>query len=121
VDKVVVLFTDGQNEMGNGATNSAESCCTSAYGDWATRPLGANPVTELNRRAVDVCTAIKARGVKVFVVLLYANPPPAILNTFNENGCASGPTYFFNTPTGDDLRQIFREIGSHLSNLRLIH
>ena len=104
-----------------GVQTCALPICTSAYGDWAARPLGANPVTALNNRAVEVCTAIKARGIKVFVVLLYASPPPSILNTFNENGCASGPTYFFNTPTGDDLRQIFREIGSHLSNLRLIH
>jgi Flp pilus assembly protein TadG len=120
-DKVVVLFTDGQNEMGNGTPDSVEACCTSAYGEWGGRPLGSNPIGELNRRTVEVCSAIKARGVKIFVVLLYPSPPPEILNTFNENGCASGPTYFFNSPTGSDLRAIFREIGAHLTNLRLVN
>ena len=118
-DKVVVLFTDGQNEMGDGTPNSSQSCCTSAYGDWLTRPLGTTPVTELNTRTVQVCNAMKARGIKIYVILLYASPPPAVLNTFNQNGCASGAGYFFQSATGADLRTVFREIGASLSNLRL--
>ena len=118
-DKVVVLFTDGQNEMGDGTPNTSQSCCSSAYGDWTTRPIGSTPVTELNTRTVQVCNAMKARGIKIYVVLLYASPPPAVLNTFNENGCASGAGYFFQSATGSDLRTVFREIGSSLSNLRL--
>ncbi len=118
-DKIVVLFTDGQNEMGDGTPNSSQSCCTSAYGDWTTRPIGTTPVTELNTRTVQVCNAMKARGIKIYVVLLYASPPPAVLNTFNQNGCASGAGYFFQSATGADLRTVFREIGASLSNLRL--
>jgi len=53
------------------------------------------------------------------VVLLYASPPPSVLNTFNQNGCASGAGYFFQSATGSDLRTVFREIGASLSNLRL--
>ncbi|MBL8698372.1 MAG: hypothetical protein JNK67_08365 [Alphaproteobacteria bacterium] len=120
-EKVIVLFTDGQNEMGDGTPDSVQSCCTSAYGDWSTRPLGSDPVRELNRRTVEVCSAIKEKGVKIFVILLYASPPTSILETFNERGCASGPGYFFLTPDGRDLRAIFREVGAHLTNLRLVH
>ncbi|MBL8700426.1 MAG: Tad domain-containing protein [Alphaproteobacteria bacterium] len=120
VDKVLVLFTDGQNEMGDGTANSVQSCCSNAYGDWSARPLGSTPVTELNARTVEVCNAIKARGIKIFVVLLYANPPASVLNTFNQNGCASGPTYFYQTADPTALRTVFREIGSALSNLRLV-
>lgn len=120
VDKVLVLFTDGQNEMGDGTPNSVQSCCTNAYGDWATRPLGTTPVDELNRRTVEVCNAIKRNNIKIFVVLLYSNPPQSVLNTFNENGCASGPTYFYQTANATNLRTVFREIGSSLSNLRLV-
>jgi Flp pilus assembly protein TadG len=119
-EKVIVLFTDGQNEMGDGTLNSVQSCCTNAYGDWATRPLGTNPVSVLNARTVEVCQAIKASGVRIFVVLLFPSPPPSVLNTFNENGCASGPEYFFNTPTASDLQAIFRQIGAQLTNLRLV-
>ena len=119
-EKVIVLFTDGQNEMGDGTPDSVQSCCTNAYGDWATRPLGSTPVALLNQRTVEVCQAIKASGVRIFVVLLFPSPPPAVLNTFNENGCASGPEYFFNTPTASDLQAIFRQIGAQLTNLRLM-
>lgn len=120
-EKVVVLFTDGQNEMGDGTPDSVQSCCANAYGDWSARPLGATPVAELNRRTVEVCEAIKSRGIKIFVILLYDRPPTSILETFNERGCASGASYFFLTPDGRDLRRIFREVGSHLTNLRLLH
>jgi hypothetical protein len=120
LDKVVVLFTDGQNEMGSGRPlDSVQACCTNAYGEWSALPLGASPATTLNVRTVEVCNAMKAKGVKVFVILLYNAPPRSVLDTFNENGCASGPNYFFNSPDGSDLRRLFREVGSQLSNLRL--
>lgn len=120
VDKVLVLFTDGQNEMGDGTADSVQSCCSNAYGDWAAKPLGTSPVSVLNTRTIEVCNAIKAKGIKIFVILLYSNPPTSVLNTFNENGCASGPTYFYQTANAATLRTVFREIGAALSNLRLV-
>ena len=35
-------------------------------------------------------------------------------------GCASGPSNFFELPTEDDLRAVFRQIAGRLSALRLV-
>ncbi|MBL8703117.1 MAG: pilus assembly protein [Alphaproteobacteria bacterium] len=119
-EKVIVLFSDGQNELG--ASRSNDDCCVSGYGDPVTvyNTLGADPVPELNRRTSEICTAIKAKGIKIYVVLLYPNPPQSLVNLYNENGCASGKNYYFLASSESQLQTIFRTVGSQLKNLRLV-
>jgi hypothetical protein len=119
-EKVIVLFSDGANSIG--ASRSIDGCCMSGYGDPVTvyNTLGANPVPEVDRRTREICTAIKAKGIKLYVVLLYPNPPQALLDLYNEKGCASGSNSFFHASSESQLRGIFSTVGTQLKNLRLV-
>jgi hypothetical protein len=121
-EKVVVLFTDGANVVHS--NTSTEFCCTGAYGDVvqvrATMGSRADAIAETNRRTAEICTAIKAKGIKLYVVLLYPSPPQALLDLYNETGCSSGRNYFFHASTSTELRGIFNTVGTQLKNLRLV-
>jgi Flp pilus assembly protein TadG len=122
-EKVVVLFSDGENDLGFSRT--ADGCCMTAYGDPpAMRTvLGgteADAEAEVNRRTTEVCAAIKARGIKIYVVLLFPDPPQTLLDLYNEKGCASGRNSFFHASSESQLRGIFSTVGSQLKNLRLV-
>jgi Flp pilus assembly protein TadG len=122
-EKVIVLFSDGENDLG--VSRSADGCCMTAYGDPPTMraTLGASErdaEAEVNRRTAEICSAIKAKGIKLYVVLLYPDPPQALLDLYNEKGCASGRNSFFHASSESQLRGIFSTVGSQLKNLRLV-
>jgi Flp pilus assembly protein TadG len=126
-DKVVVLFTDGKNEIGNGGDgiegSSVNSCCFSAYGSWwsdvRSGSLQPRPTVRIDELTVDICRAMKAKGIKIYVVHLYNRPPEALRRVLDDRGCATGPEYYHNISDPKDLRAIFRQIGAALTNLRL--
>jgi hypothetical protein len=70
----------------------------------------------LNERMLELCEAIKSRGITIYTITF---------NLTNQNtqnlfrDCASEPENYFNSPTQQDLRAAFQQIGSQLANLRL--
>lgn len=121
-EKVIVLFTDGMNVVH--ANDSPEACCTGPYGDPKTvrdtmgSKAAASALADTYTR--DVCTAIKAKGIKIYVVLLYPSAPQTLLDLYNEKGCASGRNFFFHASTSTELKGIFNTVGTQLKNLRLV-
>jgi Flp pilus assembly protein TadG len=138
--KIVVLFTDGKNEIGTGVDRfegaSAQSCCYSAYGSWWSDlkndpDLAGDPVKGLNDLTRNVCAAMKARDITIYVVHLFdfAIFPKDDVGKAKENelrsmldqrGCASTPDHYINIKDEQDLRRVFRDIASALTNLRLL-
>jgi len=96
MDKAIVIMTDGQNQPWDGSTT-----------------------TEVNDRLADICTAVKADGVEiqVFTIVFDVADGTTIDNLFEA--CATTPGDHYLSPTGDELKAAFRQIGSKLSNLRL--
>jgi Flp pilus assembly protein TadG len=117
-DKAVVLLTDGTNEWYD--YSKPPTGDYTAYGRLSEGRLGttsaSQATTRINNRMVDLCTAMKAKNITIYTITLM------VTNTTTMDlyrSCASQPTYYFNSPTVTELRGIFQQIGSQLSNLRI--
>ena len=136
MDKVVVLLTDGVNQWYDypghapgcagfascptGGTMAGQNTDYSSYGRLKENRLGttneATATSIINSRMSSLCTAMKAKNIIIYTIVLQENDA-ATQNLFRN--CATQPDYFFVSPTANDLAAIFRQIGTNLSNLRL--
>jgi hypothetical protein len=70
----------------------------------------------LNERMLELCNAIKSRGITIYTITFNLTN----VNTQNLfRSCATSPDFYFDSPTQQDLRAAFQTIGSQLANLRL--
>jgi hypothetical protein len=129
MDKVVVILTDGNNEFYNlpnseGGDSTTPSDYT-AYGRVnAPGPVGLNVgttgagVTILNSRMTEICTAMKARKIKIYTII-FGGAPNATTRTLYQN-CATSPAMYYYAPDNATLAQAFRAIGGQLANLMIV-
>jgi Flp pilus assembly protein TadG len=117
-DKAVVLLTDGANEWYDHAKQPAYDY--TAYGRLSEGRLGtttgSQATTRINSRMTDLCTAMKAKKITIYTITLMVTSN-ATKDLYRS--CASQPSYYFNSPSAAELRGIFQQIGSQLSNLRI--
>jgi hypothetical protein len=99
-NKIIVLLTDGAN------TRSFKK-----PGDSGTDVVAAN------EKLSKVCTAIKAKGIRIFSVAFQVEDSSTkdILV-----GCASSPPYYFDAENNEKLKTAFYTIGQQVSALRLV-
>ncbi len=139
MSKVVVLLTDGVNTVLNGTSNRDMPGCNgeideyqtykcpidsdyTAYGRMSDRQFGSGIdtkdefTTELNNRITSLCTAIKAKQIIIYTILLQTNDEATDLLYKN---CATKPEYYFNSPSASQLSGIFNQIAQQLSKLRV--
>jgi hypothetical protein len=65
---------------------------------------------------INLCAAMKTKNITIYTITL------EVMNSTIKDlyrSCASQSSYYFNSPSSADLRSIFQEIGSQLSNLRI--
>lgn len=63
-----------------------------------------------------VCNAMKSQGIIIFAITFQLS------NTSTQDlyqSCATSPAHYFDSPSNDDLQDVFHEIGNELTNLRL--
>jgi Flp pilus assembly protein TadG len=112
MNKAAVIMTDGENTM--------SSDTYTAYGWLDEKRLGTSKsstaVKELNERLTTVCTAMKNAGIIVYTIAF--NRPGKSTEDLLRN-CATQDAFYFNSPSGSDLRTAFEQIGGSLSNLRV--
>ncbi|MCC7047131.1 MAG: pilus assembly protein [Alphaproteobacteria bacterium] len=141
IDKVIVLLSDGMNEVvDHGAPGCSESNTTdtsyyagsypcspqesdyTAYGRLTDGRMGGTTITAattgLNSKITSLCNAMKAsdKNIIIYTIILQVNDA-TIQNVFQN--CATKPEYFFVSPSASDLGGIFKKIANQLSNLRL--
>jgi hypothetical protein len=131
IDKVVVMLTDGVNQWYDWPDHppgcaGIQNCKLpadadyTAYGRLSEKRLGTSvnstATTVINTRMTTLCTAMKAKGIIIYTIVLQENDT-ATQNLYKN--CASKPEYFFNSPTAADLAAIFQQIATQLSNLRV--
>jgi hypothetical protein len=99
--RALILMTDGANTQAS----------TDAYKGWLS-------ASQLNTRTTAVATKIKESGVIIYAIQFGYNDGPQ--ETLMK-GIASGPTspYYQYAPDAPALQMVFKEIGNHLSKLRL--
>jgi Flp pilus assembly protein TadG len=113
--KVAVLMTDGEyNQQYCNSTTTGTAGAT--IPDYDTGNSGANcrsPNGTSTTQARALCTAMKAAGITVYTVGFEIGSSGAAFTTLQ--GCASEPHMFYNTTTGDELRNAFRHIATSIA------
>ena len=113
--KVLVLLSDGKNTV-------TETDYTS-YGYLADARLGLNKFTskrKLDENTTTLCEAVKAKGIRLYMVLLEENDP-ATQQIFED--CASrnlqGEPLYYEVPDADTLTRVFSSIGKDMTNIHI--
>jgi hypothetical protein len=112
--KALVLLSDGKNTFPETYTS---------YGYRADGRLGPNwnaGVRALNEKVTTLCEAIKAKGIRLYMILLEENDPET-KQIFED--CASrdreGKVLYYEVPTAAQLDAAFQDIGKDLTTLRI--
>ncbi|MBB5518897.1 pilus assembly protein [Amphiplicatus metriothermophilus] len=114
--KVVVIMTDGEfntpycqgviaKNAASGSGSSANKInCDATNGD---------PYAQ----ALSLCSAMKDEGVVVYTIGFDISSSAEVTNLLTN--CASGPDNVYFAATGDELRDIYRAIGSEITKLHI--
>jgi Flp pilus assembly protein TadG len=126
--KVIILLTDGRNDVGGGGNGNFKSYFTS-YGYADNGRMGAtngsNAEATLNAKLSSLCQTIKAdkdddptdQDIIMYTIGFGITAGSTIDGIMS--GCASEPANFFNTPSAEELQAAFESIALGLSKLRL--
>ena len=127
-DKVIVLLTDGDNQM---LVQQDSNKLVSPYTAYETHTKLGVTITDKNKgteatnaaktlldtKTTNICTAIKNRGVLIYTISFGSSPSTAGQALLRS--CATRPEFYFHSPNSSALRTAFRTIGGQLSNLRI--
>jgi len=118
---------EGRVQAAPGAPAIAGNADYTGYGRLAERRLGpgignnSQAQAEVNTRMSQLCTLIKSRGVTLYTVVLDTSGSAVNAQTRAiYEACASSPANHFLVTRADQLRPVFRQIGTELANLRLV-
>lgn len=113
MNKAIVLLTDGENTIDNGSHGS--------YWFLGDNKLGttnsSTAITTLNNRTLQICNAMKAKGIYIYTIALGTDTTPTSLALLQS--CATANNYYFDSPSTTQLQSVFSAIGDSLSNLRV--
>lgn len=116
VRKVIVVLTDGQNNLGSYYSNKTQGSY-SAYGMTAYGNLGTGyPGNALEDKLEDVCANVKSKGILIYSITFQVSDNDT--KTLMRN-CASREDMYFNSPDGASLQDAFEEIAVGLQKLQL--
>jgi hypothetical protein len=113
--KVAVLMTDGEYNY-QYCNSTTPSTAGAMIPDYATGSSGANcnsPNGSSTTQSRAMCAAMKAAGITVYTVGFGLGSSGSSVDTLR--GCASEPHMFYNTTTGDELRNAFRHIATSIA------
>jgi hypothetical protein len=113
--KVAVLMTDGEYNY-QYCNSTTPNTAGATIADYDTGNSGANcksPNGTSTNQARSMCTAMKAAGITVYTVGFAIGSAGSAFTTLQ--GCASEPHMFYNTTTGDELRNAFRHIATSIA------
>ncbi|HBN94547.1 MAG TPA: hypothetical protein DEB28_05335 [Hyphomonas sp.] len=75
------------------------------------------------RQAMDLCDAMKAEPSKVQIYTVGFQVPSYVQTTSDGQTimeyCATSPSYAFDASSGDELKEVYREIAQSISDLRI--
>jgi hypothetical protein len=119
VVKAIILLTDGQNDVGGGLNNHNGSYY-SAYGFAQSGHLGSENGWQaddvLDQKTQTLCSNIKAEDIRLYTITFQLSDGP-IKDLMR--GCATESSMYFDSPSNDELRNIFESIAKDLNDLRL--
>lgn len=115
--KVVVVFTDGENNVFGGSSGINKSDYGS-YGYLSQGRMGATDnataLKNVNTSTQTVCTSLKDKEVTVYTVVLGADTT-ANRNLYSK--CATTPSHYFPAKNATELKAAFQTIANSISSL----
>ncbi|MGB8816312.1 MAG: pilus assembly protein [Rhizobiaceae bacterium] len=119
--KILVLLTDGSNNLG--LINNALGSAYNSYGYLVDGRLGLSSgsrtqVTDaMNDRTLAVCANAKAEGIEIYTIKL--EEPDVVTGTMLRD-CASGADHYFDVPNRTLLDDAFAKIKDKIEIVRII-
>lgn len=117
--KVVVVFTDGENNVFGASGAKINKSDYGSYGFLDQERMGspnhATALTKVNAMTENVCIRLKNQGVIIYTVVLDANISVANRKLYSD--CATTPANFFPTKNTAELRAAFQAIANSISPL----
>jgi len=118
VTKVIILLTDGKNDIGS--LNNHNKSWYNGYGYVEEGRLGTTDAsqayTALNNRTAQLCTNAKAAGILIYTITFQVSN--TTIQTLMRD-CATSPAMYFDSPSNAQLQQNFQEIAAQLGKLRI--
>ena len=121
--KVIVLLTDGMNDVGTSGQQALPNPNLSWYSGYGYVEQGrlgttnmAQAHAELDSRTAQLCENIKAEGILIYTITFQLADGP--IKTLMQN-CASDPANYFDSPDNATLKEHFQAIGKELRKLRI--
>ena len=120
--KVVVLLTDGKNDIGSNQQPLPNPNLSwySGYGYVAQGRLGVTDMAaahaELDNRTAQLCQNIKDQDILIYTITFQLADGP--IKDLMRN-CATDPEKYFDSPDNATLKEHFQAIGKELRNLRI--
>lgn len=108
-------YSDITQRLSNGEPKLRKIAVLMTDGEYNTQYSSVDSTTQ----ARQLCSAMKAAGIEVFTVGFDLGGNATAVETLRQ--CASGPSNFYNTTTGEELRLAFRDIALRASPLRLVN
>ena len=122
VDKVVVILTDGGNNVYDHNGGGPLGSDYTAYGRIEEEKIGAGINTKnegntaINTQFSATCELMKSEGIIIYTIT-FATNDNSIKTTYRN--CATSAAYYFDSPSNNELDDVFEAIGDSLSNLRI--
>ncbi len=98
LQKIAILMTDGAYNLHQNASAST---------------------SYVNPKALSLCSAMKAKGIKVYTVGFDLGTDTTAKNMLSS--CATDSSHFYDAASGDALKAAFRDIALKISALRITH
>lgn len=120
--KVIILLTDGKNDVGSGQNPLPNPNLSwySGYGYVSQGRLGTTNMaaahTELDTRTAQLCQNIKDEGILIYTITFQLSDGPT--KELMRN-CATKTANYFDSPDNATLQEHFQAIGKELRNLRI--
>lgn len=133
-DKVIVLLTDGNNEVydhkdaSKGHYEGPRGSDFTAYGRLYDMldDNGNATITSISKgndlldsRMASLCQDIKQTGIIIYTITYGSKPDTQTKQLFEK--CATVPAYYFHAPDGATMKSVFKKVGRHLSSLRIAY
>jgi hypothetical protein len=122
VDKVIVLMSDGANELNSNIPTGYRASDYTAYG-YLLNYDGRFPAFDfgaaskyLDQRTQIACQNAKDKGIRIYTIL-FRETSASAKNLMQS--CATSPSMAFMAANGAELKTVFNKIGSDASNLRV--
>jgi Flp pilus assembly protein TadG len=113
--KIIILMTDG--EFNTAYCQGVISQDSTSPGSTSDR-IACNAPYDSFSQSRNLCTNIKATGILVYTIGFDLRQQSA-RNLMRD--CATDTSHAYLASTGDELRQVFREIATRIATLRLTH